>query len=155
MPATPLAEVDRTGVSTVIERHQIDALPINGRNFISFAALTPGVTPTETAIPGAETSGLSFAGQRSRDNNLMVDGLDNNDRILGSALASLSQEAVREFQVLTTAYSAEFGNAVGGVVNIVTKSGTNTRKGELFLFHRNEHLNAKDYFERFDPFGTH
>ena len=84
----------------------------------------------------------------------MVDGLDNNDRILGSALASLSQEAVREFQVLTTAYSAEFGNAVGGVVNIVTKSGTNTRRGELFLFHRNEHLNAKDYFERFDPFGT-
>ena len=111
------------------------------------------MTPTEPAIPGAETSGLSFVGQRSRDNNLLVDGLDNNDRILGSALASLSQEAVREFQVLTTAYSAEFGNAVGGVVNIVTKSGTNRRKGELFLFHRNEHLNAKDYFERFDPFG--
>ena len=61
---------------------------------------------------------------------------------------------MREFQVLTTAYSAEFGNAVGGVVNIVTKSGTNTRRGELFLFHRNEHLNAKDYFERFDPFGN-
>lgn len=154
VPTTPVAEVDRTGVSTVIERDQIDALPINGRNFISFAALTPGVSPTEPAIPGAETSGLSFAGQRSRDNNLLVDGLDNNDRILGSALASLSQEAVREFQVLTTAYSAEFGNAVGGVVNIVTKSGTNTRKGELFLFHRNERLNAKDYFERFDPFGA-
>ena len=60
---------------------------------------------------------------------------------------------MREFQVLTTGYSAEFGNAVGGVVNIVTKSGTNRRRGELFLFHRNEHLNAKDYFERFDPFG--
>ena len=154
VPTTPLAEVGHTGVSAVIEGDQIDALPINGRNFISFAALTPGVSPTELALPGAETSGLSFVGQRSRDNNLLVDGLDNNDRILGSALASLSQEAVREFQVLTTAYSAEFGNAVGGVVNIVTKSGTNTRKGELFLFHRNEHLNAKDYFERFDPFGT-
>ena len=154
MPATPLLEVDRTGVSTVIEGNQIDSLPINGRNFISFAALTPGVVQTERAAPGAETSGLSFVGQRSQDNNLMVDGLDNNDRILGSALASLSQESVREFQVLTTAYSAEFGNAVGGVVNIVTKSGTNTRRGDLFLFHRNEHLNAKDYFERFDVFGT-
>jgi hypothetical protein len=154
MPTTPVAEVDRTGVSTVIEQHQIDALPIIGRNFISFAALTPGVTPTEPAIPGAETSGLSFTGQRSRDNNIMVDGLDNNDRNLGSAQASLGQEAVREFQVLTTAYSAEFGNAAGGVVNIVTKSGTNTRKGGLFFFHRNEHLNAKDHFERFDPFGT-
>ena len=78
--------------------------------------------------------GLSFAGQRSRDNNLLVDGLDNNDRILGSALASLSQEAVREFQVLTTAYSAEFGNAVGGVVNIVTKSGTNSARESSFSF---------------------
>jgi hypothetical protein len=154
LPSSPLLEVDRTGVSTVIEGNQIDSLPINGRNFISFAALTPGVIQTEQAVPGAETSGLSFTGQRSRDNNLMVDGLDNNDRILGSALASLSQESVREFQVLTTAYSAEFGNAVGGVVNIVTKSGTNTRRGDLFLFHRNEHLNAKDYFERFDVFGT-
>jgi len=154
LPATPLLEVDRTGVSTVIEGNQIDSLPINGRNFISFAALTPGVVQTERAVPGAETSGLSFTGQRPQDNNLMVDGLDNNDRILGSALASLSQESVREFQVLTTAYSAEFGNAVGGVVNIVTKSGTNTRRGDLFLFHRNEHLNAKDYFERFDVFGT-
>ena len=154
LPATPLLEVDRTGVSTVIEGNQIDSLPINGRNFISFAALTPGVVQTERAVPGAETSGLSFTGQRSQDNNLMVDGLDNNDRILGSALASLSQESVREFQVLTTAYSAEFGNAVGGVVNIVTKSGTNTRRGDLFLFHRNEHLNAKDYFERFDVFGN-
>ena len=154
LPATPLLEVDRTGVSTVIEGNQIDSLPINGRNFISFAALTPGVIQTERAVPGAETSGLSFTGQRSQDNNLMVDGLDNNDRILGSALASLSQESVREFQVLTTAYSAEFGNAVGGVVNIVTKSGTNTRRGDLFLFHRNEHLNAKDYFERFDVFGN-
>ena len=153
VPTTPITEVGRTGVASVIERNQIDSLPINGRNFISFAALTPGVSPTERAIPGAETSGLSFVGQRSRDNNLLVDGLDNNDRILGSALASLSQEAVREFQVLTTAYSAEFGNAVGGVVNIVTKSGTNKRKGELFLFHRNEHLNAKDYFEQFDAFG--
>lgn len=154
MPTTSVAEVGRTGVSAVIERDQIGALPINGRNFISFAALTPGVSPTEPAIPGAETSGLSFVGQRSRDNNLLVDGLDNNDRILGSAQASLSQEAVREFQVLTAAYSAEFGNAVGGVVNIVTKSGTNQRQGGLFLFHRNEHLNAKDYFERYDPFGN-
>ena len=154
LPGTPLLEVDRTGVSTVIKGNQIDSLPINGRNFISFAALTPGVVQTERAVPGAETSGLSFTGQRSQDNNLMVDGLDNNDRILGSALASLSQESVREFQVLTTAYSAEFGNAVGGVVNIVTKSGTNTRRGDLFLFHRNEHLNAKDYFECFDVFGN-
>jgi hypothetical protein len=153
VPTTPITEVGRTGVSTVIERNQIDSLPINGRTFISFAALTPGVSPTERAIPVAETSGLSFVGQRSRDNNILVDGLDNNDRILGSALASLSQEACASSGP-SPPRLAEFGNAVGGVVNIVTKSGTNKHKGELFLFHRNEHLNAKDYLNNSIRSGT-
>jgi carboxypeptidase family protein/TonB-dependent receptor-like protein len=152
-PLTPVMEVDRTGVSSVIVRHQIEDLPINGRNFMSFAALTPGVALTEQARPGAETSGLSFTGQRPDANNLMVDGADHNDRILGGALASVGQEAVREFQVLTNAYSAEFGQATGGVINIVTRSGSNARRGELFLFHRNEHLNARDHFEHVDIFG--
>ena len=67
--------------------------------------------------------------------------------------ATFSQEAVREFQVLTNSYSAEFGKASGGVVNIVTKSGTNTTAGNLFFFLRDGALNAKDHFERFDPAG--
>ena len=153
-PGTPAVEVNRTGVSAVIQREQIDGLPINGRNFMSFAALTPGVVLTEQARPGAETSGLSFTGQRPDANNLMVDGADHNDRIQGGALTSLGQEAVREFQVLANSYAAEFGEAAGGVVNIVTRSGTNALTGDLFLFHRNEHLNSKDHFERFDIFDT-
>jgi hypothetical protein len=153
-PETAVVEVDRTGVSSVIQREQIDGLPINGRNFMSFAALTPGVTLTEQARPGAETSGLSFMGQRPDANNLMVDGADHNDRIQGGALASLSQDAVREFQVLANGYAAEFGEAAAGVVNIVTRSGTNRHLGDLFFFHRNEHLNAKDHFEQYDIFDT-
>ena len=154
VPTAPVISADRTVVSSVIDRSQIETLPSNGRNFIDFAALLPGVVRTGLAGPGAETSGLSFAGQRPRANNLMVDGLDDNDRILGGSQASVSQEAVREFQVLTSSYSAEFGQATGGVVNIVTKSGTNERSGNVFVFHRNEHLNASDHFERFDVFET-
>src|SRR3990172_11513429 len=99
---------------------------ISGRNFISFWVIPPGVTTDRTPQQGASaTSGLTFAGQRARSNNITVDGVDNNDATVGSVRAVFSQEAVREFQVLTNPYSAEFGKASGGVVNIVTKSGTN------------------------------
>ena len=84
----------------------------------------------------------------------MVDGFDNNDPTVGAVRATFSQEAVREFQVLTNSYSAEFGKAAGGVVNIVTRSGTNDVRGTAFGYYRDEALNAKDHFERFDPFGN-
>ena len=121
-------------MSTVVSQQQIESLPINGRNFISFSVITPGVSTDRTPQQGASaTSGLTFAGQRARSNNITVDGLDNNDAALGSVRATFSQEAVREFQVLTNSYSAEFGKASGGVVNIVTKSGTNTPFGQRVL----------------------
>jgi 2-polyprenyl-6-methoxyphenol hydroxylase-like FAD-dependent oxidoreductase len=150
------SEIDaaRTAVSSVVGLQQIEALPINDRNFISFSVITPGVTTDRTPLQGAlTTSGVSFGGQRGRSNNVMVDGLDNNDIISGAVRATFSQEAVREFQVLTNSYSAEFGKASGGVVNIVTKSGTNTHRGTLFGYFRDEALNASDHFERFDHFG--
>lgn len=143
-----------TAISSVVGQQQIQDLPINGRNFISFSTMTPGVTTDRTPQQGATaTSGLSFAGQRARSNNIMVDGLDNNDPATGAVRAAYSQEAVREFRVLTNAYSAEFGKASSGVVNIVTKSGTNVLHGTAFGYLRDETLNAKDHFERFDRFG--
>jgi Carboxypeptidase regulatory-like domain/TonB dependent receptor-like, beta-barrel len=151
---SPLVDVHDASVSEVVGGHQIDGLPINGRNFISFAVITPGVTMDNTPQQGASaTSGLSFAGQRARSNNIMVDGLDNNDPAVGSVRAVFSQEAIREFQVLTNSYSAEFGKASGGVVNIVTKSGTNDFHGNLFGYFRDRSLNARDHFEQFDVFG--
>jgi hypothetical protein len=151
----PVVDVQKTAISNVITQSQIENLPINGRSFIAFSVLAPGVTTDRTPQQGASgTSGLTFAGQRARSNNITVDGLDNNDASVGSVRATFSQEAVREFQVLTNSYSAEFGKASGGVVNIVTKSGTNTLGGNLFFFLRDEALNAKDRFEKFDPAGN-
>jgi hypothetical protein len=153
--SAPLVDPRRTAITTVIDEQQIDELPINGRNFISFSIITPGVTTDRTPQQGASaTSGLSFGGQRARSNNIMVDGYDNNDAVVGAVRAVFSQEAVREFQVLTNSYSAEFGRASGGVVNIVTKSGTNRYDGNFFGYFRDETLNAKDHFEKFDVFGN-
>ena len=151
----PIVDPSHTVLSTVVGQRQIDSLPINGRNFISFSIITPGVTTDRTPEQGAAaTSGLSFTGQRARSNNIMVDGLDNNDLVVGSVRATFSQEAVREFQVLTNSYSAEFGKASGGIVNIVTKSGTNDFHGNAFFYYRDKGLNAKSRFEKFDLFGN-
>jgi Carboxypeptidase regulatory-like domain/TonB-dependent Receptor Plug Domain len=151
----PIADTRKTAIASVVSQTQIENLPINGRNFISFSIITPGVTTDRTPQQGASaTSGLTFAGQRARSNNITVDGVDNNDGSVGSVRATFSQEAVREFQVLTNSYSAEFGRASGGVVNIVTKSGTNTPFGNAFWYVRDETLNAREHFEKFDPFGT-
>jgi hypothetical protein len=151
----PTVDPRNTAVSTVVGAQQIESLPINGRNFISFSVITPGVTTDRTPQTGAAgTSGLSFGGQRARSNNIMVDGLDNNDIVVGAVRATFSQEAIREFQVLTNSYSAEFGKAAGGVVNIVTKSGTNDVHGNAFFYYRDEALNARDHFEKLDVFGN-
>ena len=151
----PLVQVGRTELSAVVNQRFIDSLPINGRDFISFSVITPGVSTDRTPQQGASaTSGLSFTGQRARSNNIMVDGLDNNDPVVGAVRAVFSQEAIREFQVLTDSYSAEFGKASGGVVNIVTKSGTNDLRGNAFFYLRDKSLNAKNYFDQFDLFGN-
>ena len=145
----------QTAIASVVTQQQIDTLPISGRNFISFAVITPGVTNDNTPQQGASaTTGLTFSGQRARSNNVTVDGLDNNDLVVGSVRATFSQEAVREFQVITNSYTAEYGKASGGVVNIVTRSGANARTGNVFFFFRDDALNAKGRFERLTPAGT-
>ncbi len=152
----PVVDPTQTSVSTVVGQEQIDALPTNGRNFLSFSVITPGVTTDRTPQQGASaTSGLTFGGQRARSNNIMVDGVDNNDPIVGAVRATFSQEAIQEFQVLTNSYSAEFGKATGGIVNIITRSGTNEMRGDVFEFFRNDHLNSKGRFEQFDVFSNH
>jgi hypothetical protein len=153
--AAPVVDTTSADVSTVVSQEQIDSLPTNGRNFLSFSVLTPGVTNDRTPQQGASaTSGLSFGGQRARSNNIMVDGVDNNDPIVGAVRATFSQDAIQEFQVLTNSYSAEFGKASGGVVNIITRSGTNDPSGNLFYFFRNDSFNSKSIFEKEDVFGN-
>jgi hypothetical protein len=152
---TALVDVRRKDVNTSISAQQIASLPINGRTFIAFSTLAPGVTNDVTPDQGSNaSSGLTFAGQRARSNNITLDGLDNNEVAVGSVRATISQDAVREFQVLTNSYAAEFGKASGGVVNIVTRSGANDLSGGAFLFVRHRALNSRGYFEKFDAGGN-
>ncbi len=152
--AAPLVDVRRTVVATVIGERQIDDLPIDRRDYMSFATLAPGVARDRTPNQGTtQSSGLTFAGQSARANNITVDGHDNNDDAVGGVRAVFSQDAVREFQVLVSSYSAEFGRASGGVVNIVTRSGTNQLSGGVFGFFRDRALNARGHFDDFDAAG--
>ncbi|MGE5359970.1 MAG: TonB-dependent receptor [Bacteroidales bacterium] len=150
-----LATTGQTAVATVIFERQIETLPTAGRNFLWLSTITPGVTTDRTPQQGAAgTSGLTFAGQRARSNNIMVDGLDNNDIFMGAVRATFSQEAIQEFQVVANSFSAEFGKASGGIINVVTKRGGNTVAGSLFAYVRDDALNAKEHFEEFDPAGA-
>src|SRR5262245_34860583 len=149
--AQPLIETERTHQSSTITQRPINSLPINGRNFLDFARLTPGVVEESPAIVAAQlapltTSGLSFAGQNGRANSVQIDGVDNNDIASNGVRPTISQEAVSEFQINRNGYNAEFGRAAGGVINIVSKGGTNQFHGNLYNYFRNELLDARDPF---------
>lgn len=141
-----VADPSRTTVSTTVDNNLITNLPINRRDFTAFSLTTPQVAkdngPTSQG-GAASSSGLSFAGQNARANNIMVDGLDNNDVSVGSTRTTFSQDAIQEFVVVANGYSAEYGRAAGGTLNIVTKSGGNDFGGSLFYFFRNESMEAK------------
>lgn len=138
---------DRTETSTNIEQARIDNLPINRRNFLDFSLTAPRVTPDRLNISGtAATSGLSFNGQSTRVNYVTIDGFANTDGATGAVRSTFSQEAVREFQIISDGYSAEFGRALGGVVNIVTRGGGNDLHGALFFFNRNDRISARNAF---------
>jgi hypothetical protein len=148
----PLIEPNRTQTSTTIDQQRIENLPINRRNFLDFTLTTSAVTVDRMPAQGAAaTSGLSFNGQSARQNNITIDGLDNNDYGSNSVRSTFSQEAVQEFQVVNNSYSAEFGRALGGIINIVTRGGTNDFHGTAFLFARNDALNARNAFARTVP----
>jgi carboxypeptidase family protein/TonB-dependent receptor-like protein len=145
--ATALVETSKTDVSTTITGLQINDLPINGRNYINFTLLNSQAARDDTpSIGAAPTSGLNFGGQRGRSNEVSVDGADAVDNSVNGVRATVSQEAVQEFQVITSNYMPEYGRAMGGVVNIVTKSGTNQVHGDLFGFLRDSAIQARNPF---------
>ncbi len=146
--SVPALETTRSQVSSTVNAAAVANLPTNGRNFIDFVLLTPGVTRD---VRGGD---ISFAGQRGTLNSLIIDGADNNNTFFGQTVGrtgsgrapyQFSQDAVQEFQVNSSAYSAEFGRAGGAVINVVTKSGTNTLSGSAFEFYRDKALNANNY----------
>jgi hypothetical protein len=143
------AEPTRTMVSSVIDEQKIENLPVNGRQFIDFALLAPGVTVGDTTSGSTDViiepvTKLSFAGQNIHYNFVAIDGADNMSTASGIQKTTPSQEAVQEFRVINSDYSTEFGRAVGGIVNIVTKSGTNNYHGSLYEYFRNDKMDAKN-----------
>ena len=144
---TTLVETQKTDDSSTIDSLKITNLPINGRNYINFTLLNSQAARDETpSIGAAPTSGLNFGGQRARSNEVSVDGADAVDKSVGGVRATVSQEAVQEFQVITSNYMPEYGRATGGVVNIVTKSGSNELHGNLFGYLRNGAIQAQNPF---------
>jgi hypothetical protein len=142
-----VAEPTRTMVSSVIDEQKIQDLPVNGRQFIDFALLAPGVKIGDTTSGSTDViiepvTKLSFAGQNIHYNFIAVDGADNISTASGVQKYTPSQEAVREFRVINSSYSTEFGRAVGGIVNIITKSGTNALHGSVYEYFRNDKLDA-------------
>jgi len=146
-----LIEAVRTQVTETVQPSEIGKLPLNGRNYLDLALLVPGVSPTNTGSNQrfAETSaapgqGISIAGQRNLYNSFVVDGVSANDDAADLTGTYYSQEVINQFQVITSGGIAEFGRASGGVVNIITQSGTNNWRGNLYGFARNQRFDARN-----------
>ncbi|MCU1303786.1 MAG: hypothetical protein JWQ87_4070 [Candidatus Sulfotelmatobacter sp.] len=144
-----LVETSRTSTTDTIGQRRIDNLPINGRNYINFTLTDSQVVRDNAPNTGAApTSGLNISGQRARSNLVNVDGADATDNSVNGVRSTVSQEAVQEFQIITNSYSAEYGRASGGVVNIITRSGSNDFHGDVYGYLRNRN------FQAVNPFST-
>ncbi|HQR31475.1 MAG TPA: TonB-dependent receptor [Blastocatellia bacterium] len=144
-----LLEAARTQIAGTVQRAEIENLPLNGRNFLDLALVVPGVSPTNTASTQlfAETAavpgqGISISSQRNLSNSFIVDGLSNNDDAAGLTAAAFGIDVINEFQVVTSGGQAEFGRALGGYINVATKSGTNSLHGNLYGYLKNKNFNA-------------
>ena len=146
-------ETTRSESAQTVEQRQIDSLPINGRNYINFTLTNSQTTrDNSNAIGPAPNSGLNISGARARSNMVSVDGADAVDASINGIRSTVSQEAVQEFQMILSNYNAEYGRATGGVVNIVTKSGSNDVHGDIFGYFRNKAFQARNPFSfQVDP----
>ena len=148
--STLLLQTADTSQGQVIANKQILDLPLNGRNYTQLILLSNGATQPEPGTRG-QLSGFSSNGQRSYQNNFLLDGIDNNTNLLAIQsndfeVIQPNLDALQEFKVQTNAYSAEYGRGAGAVVNVAIKSGTNQPHGTLFEFLRNDNIEANNFF---------
>ena len=147
--AQSLLQTEDSSVGQVIDTHLVSQLPLNGRNVYQLITLTPGVA--------VDPSGrAAISGQTSQNQYYALDGADNNNYQGGFASGQAyavnpSPDAVEEFKVQSTNYSAEFGQSAGGVINVITKNGTNTFHGSVYEFFRNNNLDGRNYFSQTRP----
>ena len=157
--APPVLETQSAAVGQVIDQHEVDSVPLNGRNFVFLAQLAPGVNSPQSDTRGNAANGaFSANGLRPAQNNYLLDGIDNNsdavDFLNGTNYVMLPPvDAIQEFRVETSDFSAEYGRSGAAVLNATIKSGTNSLHGTVWEFLRHDKLDAADYFEKLCPAG--
>ena len=157
--SSPALQTDSSSLGSLINTNVMQDMPMNGRNFVVLAQLTAGAAEGEpTGLPSGTrpddrrlTSAVSVNAQPTSFNNFMIDGMDDNERFIGTVIVKPSVDALQEMKVQTSLYSAEFGRTAGGVINFVTKSGSNEYHGSLFEFFRNQHMDARNFFAAAKP----
>ena len=151
---SPLVQTDSSTLSSLVTEKAVQDLPVNGRNFVRLVQLVPGATE---GVPNSlasgtrpddrrQTSAISINGALDNQNNQLLDGIDNNERFIGTMVVKPSIDAIAEVKVQTNMYTAEVGRTAGGVVNIITKSGSNDFHGSAFEFNRNDKFDSRNFF---------
>ena len=151
---TPALQTETSSLGTLFDRQAVEDLPLNGRNFMQLAQLSAGANAgAANALASGNrpddrrsTSNVTVNGQMSYANNFLIDGLDDNERYIGTLIIKPSVDALAEFKVITNGYSAELSRTSGGVIVMLTKSGTDSFHGSLYEFFRNQVVDAKNYF---------
>src|SRR5580700_8104472 len=157
--ATPLLETSASSTGSTITPQQIEDMPINGRNYLDLLQLVPGVSLNRQADPAGDNA-TPILGERGGNALFLIDGLPNKDTFNGGPSAQFNQDSILEFQVVTGGYKAEFGHASGGIINVVTRGGTNDWHGGVSAFFRNSVFDSNDiptattgapFLNRWDP----
>ena len=137
-----VVDVSRSATASRVSQQMIDTLPLNTREFVDLVSLVPGATPVSGRPQGGNLDQVSIFGERAAAVSFLVDGVENNDPLNGGPFVRYTQDSVREFEVITTGYGAQFGRAQGGVTNIVTRSGSNDWRASAFTFLRSDGLDS-------------
>lgn len=160
----PIIDTTDSSTKQLIDARTIDSIPLNGRNYLDLIQLTPGVAINANAaasqLNNRDTNG-AILGERAGNTVFLIDGLENDDDVHGGVFQNFTQDAIQEFEVISAGYKAEFGRGSGGVVNVVTKTGSNEIHGNSYLFARNDVLDSSDVpmqnppkLSRYDYGGT-
>jgi hypothetical protein len=148
----PVVSTDSATVGNVVDNKKVTELPLNGRNFLQLNLLVPGANQGVKGSQNQTQGGsISVNGAREQANNFLLDGMDNNDLAINQYAVAISTEAIQEFKVQASTYSAEFGRSPGAQINIATKAGTNEIHGVLYEYLRNNIFDAKNFFDRPGP----
>ena len=152
--ASPLIQTTASGVGAVVDVKRIESLPLNGRQFANLAATVPGVGLSFHSDPTKSTQYAPLVnGGAGRNINYQIDGGDNNDDTVGGQLQGFPLEAIEQFNFQTQRFKAEYGRSNGGVLSVVTKSGTNNWSGSAFEVFRDKSMNALTMTERLPEIG--